>query len=396
MELVEIWHRGRGAFTEAIEAVKRGKGVAVLHPALTLDEEVSLKRVALERGVLVLGPGCGSSCVEGCGFGIWNSVKKGPVGIVSTGGSGIRELATLLQEIGVSSSICVGYRDLSQKVGGLGTTAALSYLASDSSTEVIVLAALTPSASITRTILNQIKACKKPVVMCFLGSLPRGIPAHRTFEAAAIDVMRILNVEPKLSRVSLQDIAREEHSKLTYGQKYVRGIFCGGMLCVEAQAVLGEWFKPIYSNVPLSPRARLPDPHSSKGHACVDMGDPELSETHPAVNPPSTCERILREARDLEVAVLLLDVVLGNGAHPDPAGELVKAVGEARQKAEETGGYLSVIASIIGTEQDPQGPTYQRKKLEDAGVLLMPSNASASKLSAMVVKPELARQILQP
>jgi hypothetical protein len=184
----------------------------------------------------------------------------------------------------------------------------------------------------------------------------------------------------------MQDIAAEERSKFAYGQRYVRGLFSGGMLCLEAQAVLRERLASVHSNVPLSPRSRLPDPHSSRGHACVDMGDPELSEAHPAVDLSPRCRRILREAGDLEAAVLLLDVMLGNGAHPDPARELAEAIVRAREKAEETGGYLSTVVSIVGTDLDPQGLPSQRKTLERAGAIIAPSNASASELAAMIVR----------
>ncbi|MEM2874519.1 MAG: hypothetical protein QW567_00620 [Candidatus Hadarchaeales archaeon] len=382
MEAVEI--RDRDAFEGAVREIEGGNAVVVTARGLTLDEEVRLKRLAFERGGLVLGPGCSCSHLEGSGFGIWNSVKSGPVGIISTGGSGIREMTSLLQSIGVSSSLCVGHRDLSQKVGGLGTIMSLRYLSMDPDTEVIVLSARTPPASVAKRIMAEIMKCEKKVVLCFIGEKIHGHGASRTFEEAAEDVFEALNLDcPFPSKVDVK-AAGEERSRFGCGQKYVRGLFCGGMLCLEAQAILGEHFAAVYSNVPLSPRRRLPDPRSSKGHACADMGDPELSPVHPAVDPSAIGRRILREARDWETAVILLDVVLGNGAHPDPAGELLRAIEGAKEKMEETGGHLSIAASVVGTREDPQGLLSQKRKLEGAGVMIMPSSTSAARLSAKI------------
>jgi FdrA protein len=157
------------------------------------------------------------------------------------------------------------------------------------------------------------------------------------------------------------------------------------MLCIEAQLILSESIKTIHSNVPLNPSLRLPDPRSSQGHACVDVGAPELSGwKDPVTELEIVSERILREVRDWETAVLLLNVMLGHGAHPNPAKELSKAIIKAKRIVKHSGGHLSVLASIVGTERDPQNFKLQRKLLEEAGTIVLPSNAQMAKLAALI------------
>lgn len=393
MKIVAISTSGPPAVREAKDALQAGKHVALLGKGFTLAEEVELKREASKHGLLLLGPGCGTSIVDGEGFGIWNSVRQGPVGIVCTNGSGVQELSCLVDEVGVSHVFGVGPKDLSEKVGAIGTLSALRFLAADDETDVIVVAALAPSAGIIRKVLGGIRGTKKSVVVCFLGTKikpARGVFFTRTLEDAAAHAISLAKgLKPKPVSFSktreFQQVAEQEYSKFGYGQRYIRGLYSGGMLCAEAQVVLQELVGVIRSNAPLKPRLRLPDPRSSRGHACVDMGAPDLSgETHPAVELRPRCERILREAKDWEVGVVLLDVVLGHGAHPNPAKEIVRAVGEAKQIMEQSGGYLSVVASVVGTDLDPQNLSVQREVLEKAGVLVTRSNAQAAGMATLI------------
>jgi hypothetical protein len=95
-------------------------------------------------------------------------------------------------------------------------------------------------------------------------------------------------------------------------------------------------------------------------------------------------ERLLKEASDPETAVILLDIVLGHGANPDPAGEIAPAIKQAKEIAMRGGRYLSVVASVCGTRGDPQNLVEQEKKLEEVGVVLMPSNAQAARMAALI------------
>jgi len=379
-----------------MRALRDDKHVVLLGGGVSLEEEIELKQAAAEREILFLGPGCGTAIIEGKGYGFANAVRRGPVGIVGTLGTGIQEVSCLVDEVGVSHALGVGPWDLSQKVDGLGTMGALKFLGEDESTKVIVVVALVPTTSVARRMLEAIKAVGKPAVVCFLGTgrgtkSPSGvIPAQTLEDAAAHAVALVEKREPHkvtstLSPEEVRKIAEREHRRFSYGQKYIRGLYSGEMLCAEAMVVMQGLISDVRSNVPLKPRLRLPDPHSSRGHACVDFGAAELARgRQPLVDIGPRCERMLKEARDWETAVVVLDVVLGQGAHPDPAGELVKAVEEAKRVTDRGGGYLSVVASVTGTPRDPQGLVSQKEKLEKAGVLVMPSNAQAARTAALV------------
>ncbi|MFQ6129897.1 MAG: FdrA family protein [Candidatus Hadarchaeaceae archaeon] len=395
-EFTVISVSGPPAARDAMRALRGGKHVVLLGGGVSLEEEVELKQTAAEREILLLGPESGTAIIEGKGYGFANVVRRGPVGIIGTLGTGIQEVSCLVDEVGVSHALGVGPRDLSQKVDGLGTMGALKFLEKDESTKVIVVVALVPATSVARRVLKAIKVAEKPAVVCFLGSgrgtkFPRGvIPAQTLEDAAAQAVALVEKREPHEvtfapSPEEVRKIAEQEHRRFSYGQKYIRGLYSGGMLCAEAMVVMQELIGGVRSNVPLKPRLRLPDPHSSRGHACVDFGAVELTQgRHPVVDLGPRCERMLKEARDWETAVVVLDVVLGQGAHPDPVGELVKAVDEAKRITNRGGGYLSVVASVTGTPRDPQGLVIQREKLEKAGVVVMPSNAQAARIAALI------------
>ena len=395
-EFAVISMSGPPAARDAMRALRAGKHVVLLGGGISLDEEVELKQVAAERELLLLGPGCGTAIVEGTSFGFANVVRRGPVGIIGTLGTGIQEVSCLMDEVGTSHVLGVGPRDLSQKVDGLGTMRALKFLGDDESTKVIVVVALVPVTSVAQRVLKAIKAVGKPAVVCFLGvgrgpKFPKGVTPAQTLEDAAAHAVALVEkhktreVTFTLSPEEVRKIAEREYRRFSYGQKYIRGLYSGGMLCAEEMVIMQKLIGDVCSNVPLKPRLRLPDPHSSKGHACVDFGAAELARgRHPMVDLGPRCERMLKEARDWETAVVLLDVVLGQGAHPDPAGELVKAVEEAKRITDREGGYLSVVASVTGTPRDPQGLVAQGEKLEKAGVVVMPSNAQAVRIAALV------------
>ncbi len=391
---------GPPAARDAIEALRADKHVVLLGGGVSLEEEVELKQAAAERELLLLGPGCGTAIIEGMGYGFANAVRRGPVGIVGTLGTGIQEVSCLVDEVGISHALGVGPRDLSQRVDGLGTMGALKFLAEDESTKVIVVTALVPATSVARRVLGAVKAVGKPAVACFLGAgrgpkFPKGVVPAKTLEDAAAHAVALVEkrgtreVTFTLSSEEVRKIAEREHRRFSYGQKYIRGLYSGGMLCAEAMVVMQELIGDVRSNVPLKPRLRLPDPHSSRGHACVDFEAAELTRgRHPVADQGPRCERMLKEARNWETAVVVLDVVLGQGAHPDPAGELANAITEAKKTAERGGGCLSVVASVVGTSKDPQSLDAQREKLERAGVVVMPSNAQAARMATLTATKE--------
>ena len=395
-EAIPISTTGPSAVQDAMGALRTGKHVVLLSTGVTLVEEAELKRQASERGLLLLGPECGTSIVDGEGFGIWNSVRRGPIGIACNTGSGIQELSCLIDKVGISHAFGVGTRDLSQKIGGAGMLSALKFLAADDKTRVILVAARFPTTAVARRVLDAVKGTGKPAVVCFLGAggvakFPNGVVPAQTLEEAATHAVSLVKKRNLGEMVfalppdQIKKIAKLEYSRFGYGQRYIRGLYSGGMLCTEAQVILRKLVGTIRSNLPLDLRLRLPDAHSSRGHACVDMGAPDLSgKNHPAIDLRPRCERLLKEAKDWEAAAVALDVILGHGAHPDPAGELARAVEKSKQITDRGGGHLSVVASIVGTSKDPQNLSLQREKLEKAGVIIMPSNAQASRMAALI------------
>ena len=178
--------------------------------------------------------------------------------------------------------------------------------------------------------------------------------------------------------------------RLEPGQKYLRGLFSGGTLCYEAQVIWRDLLpEAVYSNAPLRKEEQLPDSTRSQGHTAVDLGEEEFTvgRPHPMIDNDLRIRRLMQEARDPETAVIMLDVVLGYGAHPDPAAELGPAVQKALALARETAARQPlVIASVTGTEQDPQRLSRQVQQLEQAGVVVCDSNAEAARLAAAIIK----------
>ncbi len=175
---------------------------------------------------------------------------------------------------------------------------------------------------------------------------------------------------------------------LPSGQRCLRGLFSGGTLCYEAQVIWGDLLpEPVFSNAPLDQAKQLPDSNRSQGHSAVDLGEEEFTvgRLHPMIDNDLRIRRLLQEARDPQVGVILLDVVIGYGAHPDPAGELAAAVRKGRTVAAEAGRELVFVASVTGTEEDPQGLTRQVQTLEEAGIIVCQSNAAAARLCAAIV-----------
>ncbi len=388
---------GRYAVAEARRALAAGLHVFLFSDNVSLADEVALKREALDRGLLLMGPGAGTAIVNGVGLGFANAVPRGPVGLVAAAGTGLQEVACLLARhgIGVSQALGVGGRDLSEAVGGMMTLAGLRALQHDPATRVICLIARLPAPAVAGRVLKAAETTGKPAVACFLGASDEVFAGHKVrpartlTEAARLAVAEVEGAERPFGFPQPEGSqAGEWRARLSPGQRYVRGLFSGGTLCYEAQVVLRDRVGPACSNVPLDPAYRLADVHRSQGHTCLDMGEEEFTQgrPHPMIDLDLRARRIVREAEDPETAVILLDVVLGYGAHPDPAGELVPAIRRAQEVAGAAGRTLFVVASVAGTDADPQCRARQADALRQAGVFIAESNAAAAALAGFVVK----------
>jgi FdrA protein len=349
---------GRHVGYEAAAAVEAGLHVFCFSDGLGLEQEAALKRRALERGLLFMGADCGTAIIDGVALGFANAVQRGPVGIVGASGTGTQEVCCLLDAagIGISHAIGVGGRDLSAEVGGTMFRRGIELLAADDGTDVIVAISKPPDPAVAAAVREVAEQAGKPVVMALLGM--EGTLSDAAARAA------------QLAGGALPDM--RETAPRSPG--YIRGLFCGGTLCDEAMVIVSERVGEVASNIPLRPEWRLGSVHESTGHTFVDFGEDELTEgrAHPMIDPSLRTERLRREGADPEVGVVLLDVVLGYGAHPDPAEELAPAIREANAQ---------VIVALCGAAGDPQDLGAQRRRLEEAGAVVTRSNAHAARIA---------------
>ena len=387
------------AAAEARKALQQGRHVMVFSDNVSLEDELALKTLAAERGLLLMGPDCGTAIIVGVPLGFANVVRRGAIGVVGASGTGMQEITTLVNRYGqgVSHAIGTGSHDLSARIGGAMTLAGLRALLEDPGTEVVVLVSKPPHPAVAERVLAEAARATKPVVVAFLGaplqdlSSPAGanITPVETLEDAARKAVELAGGAPPPTRDDGMAEAPKAIAQLTPGQRYVRGLFSGGTFCYEAMLILRRAIGPVRSNTPLSPELALPNPHRSAGHTCLDLGSDEFTvgRPHPMIDMTSRAERILLEAADPEVAVLLLDVVLGYGAHSNPTAVLAEAIKESKARAADEGRALPVVAHICGTEGDPQGLDAQRRALAEAGVILAPSNAAAARLAGAIATP---------
>jgi succinyl-CoA synthetase alpha subunit len=384
---------GRYAAAQAWDALENGLHVLLFSDNVSLEDEVSLKEYARDHGLLMMGPGAGTAILNGVCLGFANVVPTGPVGIVSAAGTGLQEVCTLLAKngVGITQGIGTGGRDLSETVGGIMMLEGLKALQSDPDTEVIALISKPPADKIVRLILAQVEASQKPTIVCFMGGDELDLRernnvrfAHTLYEAAklALEAVGSAIATPAFRAI-------EETISPRKGQKYLRGLFSGGTLCYEAQVVWKDSLDlPVYSNAPLPGNPKMDDATISIGHTAVDLGEEEFTvgRPHPMINNDLRIRRLLQEAHDPEVKVIMLDVVLGYGVHPDPASELAPAIQEAQAIARKAGREMFFVASVTGTENDPQGYEHTVLTLVNAGVIVCESNAEAARTVGFLVK----------
>jgi len=390
---------GRFAAGAAGDALRAGLHVMVFSDNVPLTDEVRLKRDAAAAGRLVMGPDCGTALLGGAALGFANRVRRGPVGLVGASGTGIQEITTLVHLLGggVSQAIGTGGRDLSAEVGGIAARQALALLGRDPATEVIVIVSKPPAPAVAAALLGDAAAAGKPVVTAFNGPGPGGPHAAGTLEDAARLAVSLASGAPRggaartlaEDRAGLEEVAakaRRAIESLGPSQQYLRGLMSGGTLCAESVRLLEGTLRPLYTNVASGLARRHEGAGPGREHTILDLGDDlfTVGRLHPMLDMTLRAARLRQEAADPEVAVLLLDVVLGLGVHPDPAGALAPVIAEARAAARTAGRGLAVVASVCGTEEDPQRRSRQIAALEGAGVLVEASNARAALLAGAV------------
>jgi succinyl-CoA synthetase alpha subunit len=383
---------GDYAAAEATKALRLGLNVMLFSDNVALADEIALKRYARAHDLLVMGPDCGTAIIGGVPLGFANVVRRGAIGVVAASGTGLQQVTCLIDRWGqgISQAIGTGGHDLHAEVGGITMLQGIEALAADPSTRVIVLISKPPHPEVARGVLDAAGASGKPIVVNFLGADPdtvRRADVHpvRTLEDAARLAVALADGGAD-TQAAATPPAAVEMPQLEPGQKYIRGLYSGGTFCYEALLLLTEALGAIASNTPLEPEHMLADAWRSEGHTVIDLGDDAFTRgrPHPMIDLTLRKERLLKEAADPEVAVILFDVVLGYGAHPDPALELAGALEQARAIAVAAGRQLALVGSVCGTAGDPQDLARQEAVLRQAGVLLAESNAQAVRMAAAV------------
>jgi succinyl-CoA synthetase alpha subunit len=398
--LVLISLPGEYAAQEAKKALNNNLNVMIFSDNVTIKEEKELKDLAISKGLLMMGPDCGTAIINNVPLAFANVVRKGHIGLVGASGTGLQEITVLIDKLGegVSQVIGTGGRDLDKEIGGSMMLLGLKALMDDPETHVIVLISKPPHPEVAEKVLKLTENINKPLVVNFIGGDKDMIEKHKAYacisledaarKAAALIRNEMVEDFTGFSQPieEINKIVEAEAGKFVQGQKYFRGFYTGGTLAGEAMNLLGKDFE-IYSNIPLSPDFKLENVMVSFKNTCIDFGDDAftIGKPHPMIDPAARIERLLHDAQDDEVAVVLMDFVLGYGSHKDPAGEMLPAIIEAKKSMKERGKYLSIIGYVCGTDKDPQGLRETENKLKEAGVVLMPSNAQAAKLTGLIL-----------
>ena len=392
--LVLISVPGAYAAREARKALEENLHVMLFSDNVTIEDEVKLKKLAHEKGLLVMGPDCGTAIINGVPLAFANVVKRGPIGVVGASGTGTQEVTVQVDRMGqgLSQVIGTGGRDLKEAVGGIMMLDGIQALIDDPETKVIAVVSKPAAPAVADKVFKALDEAGKPSVLYVIGSKgnikgSKNVRIAKNLLETAQIAVELAGGAPLPKPEIDQELVAQSVQALQPGQKYVRGLFSGGTLCDEAMEVLTDKVGLVYSNGPLDPAGQLENPNQSVKNTVLDLGDDffTVGRPHPMIDLSLRLQRIEQEARDPEVAVILLDVVLGYGSNPDPAPELVPAINKARKIAADAGRELIFVAYVCGTSNDPQGYDKQVQQLKDAGVLLFGSNVEAAEFTAAVL-----------
>jgi len=386
---------GPFAAAEASKALRLGLNAMVFSDNVAIEDEIELKKFAERAGLMVLGPDCGTAVIDGVPLGFANVVRRGSIGVVAASGTGLQQVICLVDSAGggISQAIGTGGRDLDARVGGITMMRGIRALADDPDTSVIVLISKPPAPEIAAAVMELANASGKPIVACLLGADPHqfasaNIHPAATLEDAAAAALALSRGEAISGGADTSALAAliAQAPKASNGRRYLRGLYSGGTFCYEALSLLGGRLDSLRSNTSFPATSLINDPWHSEGHTVLDLGDDAFTRgrPHPMIDHRLRNERLIQEAADPETAVVLIDVVLGWGAHEDPAAAMAPALAEARRQ--NGGSAPALVGFVCGTDGDPQGLARQKAALSEAGVLLADSNAQAVRLAAAIVE----------
>jgi len=364
---------GRYAANVAREALDLNKHVFLYSDNVSFEDEIALKKTARNKGLLVMGPDCGTAIINGIGFGFANRVRRGPIGLVGASGTGLQAVTTHIHNLGagISHAIGTGSRDLKTEVGAVTAHQALDLLSRDADTKVIVLISKPSSPDVATSLISAAQRTRKPVIVYFIGyPLPVHSIGNLHFAVSLSEA-----AELAVSQLSMNDEPVVENEEKVQG--YLRALFSGGTLAYETLIGLQAILSPIYSNAPIHASQALRDPLHSEANTILDLGDEYfmVGRLHPMIDNDLRMRRMRQEAADPDVGMILFDIVLGAGSHPDPASEMVTVIRTIREQRPD----LIFVTIVIGTEADPQNIQSQEDRLRDAGVTILHTTTEAVK-----------------
>ena len=405
MALISVAGKYAGSLAE--RCLDKDLNVMLFSDNISLEAEIALKKKALKKNLLVMGPDCGTAIINGAPLAFANSVKRGNIGIVAASGTGLQEVSCIISNEGggISQGIGTGSRDVKKEVGAISFLAALKDLEKDDKTDVILLVSKPPHPSVMKKIIKAAKNIKKPIAAVFLGGslkmkLKDNFYLAKTLQEAALKAVYIAKEgKPHQAKVKIFDINIElekiaiEHAKnKSSKQKYLRGLFTGGTFVSESQIVLKDIIGHTWSNVPLDKKYKLKNSLSLKENSIIDLGEDEFTvgRPHPMIDFSLRNKLIISESKKADIAVMLLDMVLGYGSNMKPIEDIMPAINQAFKNNRK----LSIIVSVTGTETDPQTRSKVVNALIKAGVVVVDSNASASRLAGEILR-HVCRKISQ-
>ena len=380
------------AADEIEHALDEGLHVFSFSDNVALEDEIRLKQKAHEKGLLLMGPDCGTGIISSIPMAFTNVVNPGNIGIVGASGTGIQEVSTIVERLGggMVHAIGTGGRDLREEVGGITMKDAIVGLEHHDPTDVIVIISKPPAKKVRDEVMELLHAVSKPVVAIFLGEKPENHEgnvylAHTLEETAqiAVDLAQGNEVKERY----LEPLSSEVTKTLPEG-KTVKGLYSGGTLANEAAMLISEVL-----NVEESKKEEgyiL----NAKGFQVVDLGDDVYTQgrPHPMIDPEVRINKIKEAVEDETTGIILLDIVLGYGSHPDMANALRPAIEEAFETARKADRDFYIVATVCGTKYDPQDYDKSVEVLKEAGVLVEDSNARAIRLALELMGAELVEE----
>lgn len=392
---------GEYALEEVTNALNAGLHCVVFSNNVPLEDERKMKELAVEKGLLCMGPDCGVANINGAALVLASINNRGPFGICGASGTGIQHVAAILHECGtgVSQTIGTGGNDLKEPVGGLMMQMGIDVLEADPDTKYIILISRKPADSVLKVLLQKIRSVTKPIVVFFMGCDKATIESNGGIFAANLDdcAQKALSLIGKTYDLETPQQIHEMALKATEGmgprQRFVRGMYTGGTYMDEAMRTMQGIIGPIWSNAPNNPEYKLKDSLVCIENTCIDYGEEEFTDgrPHPAIDPSVRKAELVRIVSDDEVAVITLDFILTPPGHMDPAGDIIPEIRKAQEMAARQGRKIAFVATVLGTDSDIQNKSAQIAKLQENGIFVCKTNNSASLLAAEIIRIQEAK-----